>query len=358
MMVRGAGQHLITWAQTQVDGSIADPSQPLLAGSSWRWFGVAVRVDGPQAALLLDNAIGQDVLHQRAAQAVVKMGRVQGRQLSVPDPDSDPILEGGFVVADGPNLYSIIPVEGTNPACPLLLFPHGVPPVNRALTIIEVHAPRRPRHAQGTGVICFTPGTLLATEHGPTPVEDLFPGDKVMTKDSGLQPVLWMGLRQVSGARLFIDPALRPVRIRAGALGVDEPQPDLVVSPEHRVLLSGPKAEMLFNTPEVLVRAADLVDDRRILVDHAATSVVYIHLLLPRHEVIWANGVETESFHPGAADLSHLSATETQELAEVIPEIADAPALYGPHARRCLSTAELALLRCEAPPRYLARYLA
>ena len=354
MMVRGAGQHLITWAQTQVDGSMADPSHPLLPGSIWRWFGVPLRVDGQQAALLLGDAHGQEALKRRAAAAVVKMARTQGRLLEMPPEELDPLLDGGFAVADGRKTYLVVPVQGADPTGPLLLFPQGVPPVARDLTIVDVHNPRKTRTLGGTGVICFTPGTLLATEHGPTPVEDLFPGDRVLTKDNGPQPVLWMGLKQFSGARLFMDPSLRPIRLREGSLAQGEPQPDLVVSPDHRVLLSGPKAEALFNTPEVLVRAGDLVDDRKILVDHAATSVIYVHLLLPRHEILWANGVETESFHPASADLSQLAPAEREAMAEVVPELSQNAALYGPSARRCLSKADVALLQYEAPPHYLA----
>lgn len=354
MRVRGTGQHLITWAQTQVDGAMAEPSAPLLAGSTWRWFGAPVRLDGPQAALLLGEGIGLDEVRRRAARSVAKMARTQGMDLHEAPEDDEPLMGGSFVVSDAGRLYTVVPVAGADPTGPLLLFPEGIPPVSRPLTIIEVIPRKRLRPVGESGVICFTPGTMVQTEQGAQAVEDLFPGDKVLTKDSGPQEILWMGLRQISGARLFMDPGLRPIRIRAGALGGDGPQPDLVVSPEHRVLFQGRKARALFNTPEVLVRAGDLVDDRRVLVDHAATEVTYVHMLLPRHEVIWANGVETESFHPANADLAHLNAVERDELLDVVPGADREPDAYGPPARRCLSRAELAILRFQNPPHYLA----
>ena len=73
----------------------------------------------------------------------------------------------------------------------------------------------------------------------------------------------------MSGARLFAMPEQRPIRLRRGALGVDRPEDDLIVSPEHRVLVKGRAARDLWGEDEVLVRAADLVGDRFITVDHS-----------------------------------------------------------------------------------------
>ena len=75
----------------------------------------------------------------------------------------------------------------------------------------------------------------------------------------------------------------------------------LVVSPQHRRLLRGPAAQALFNTPEVLVAASDLVNDRTITVDSTLREVTYVHVLLARHQIVLANGLETESFHPSNA---------------------------------------------------------
>ena len=113
---------------------------------------------------------------------------------------------------------------------------------------------------------------------------------------------------------MFVNPALRPIRIGAGALGIERPDQALLVSPEHRMLVRGPQAQALFNTPEVLVSAARLVNGSSVHVDLAVREVTYIHLLLPGHNVIWANGVETESFHPAHADFGMLDAADRGRL--------------------------------------------
>ena len=89
-------------------------------------------------------------------------------------------------------------------------------------------------------------------------------------------------------------PDQRPIRLRVNALGIDRPDAELVVSPEHRVLVGGDTTRDLWGEAEVLVRAGDLVGDRGVTVDHSLRETWYIHLMLERHQVIWANGLQVE----------------------------------------------------------------
>ena len=102
-------------------------------------------------------------------------------------------------------------------------------------------------------IACFTPGAMILTDHGEVAVEDLVPGDAVLTRDNGFKPILWVGRRDLSAQALAADPKLHPVRIRQGALGRQLPLRDSLVSPQHRLLLTGPRAELLFGEHEVLV---------------------------------------------------------------------------------------------------------
>ena len=77
-------------------------------------------------------------------------------------------------------------------------------------------------------------------------------------------------------------------------------------------------------------------------------EVSYIHLLLPRHEVIWANGVQTESFHPASAAPGALAAADRARLLELDPALVHHPDRYGGFARRALSAPEAAILSHEA----------
>ena len=203
-------------------------------------------------------------------------------------------------------------------------------------------------HADAGGVICFTSGTMIQTPQGSVAVEDLREGDQVQTKDNGAQPIEWTGSRRMSGARLFAMPNLRPIRMRVGSLGIEQPDQELLVSPEHRMLVQGPVAQALFNTPEVLVSAKDLVNHDTITVDSQLREVTYVHLLLPSHQVVWANGVETESFHPASAALASLDDDDRARLLALHPQLESEAHSYGAFARRNLSASEAAILSHEA----------
>jgi hypothetical protein len=177
----------------------------------------------------------------------------------------------------------------------------------------------------------------------------LRPGNLVFTRDDGAQAVLWTGSRQISAARLHLMPQLRPIRLRSHALGQGRPDPDLLVSPQHRILIKGRAAQTLFNTDEVLVKAEDMVNDRTIAVDHSVKSVRYIHVLLERHSVIWANGLETESFHPANAAPGSMEAAQRAGLLTILPSLDLNPHVYGDFARRNLSSFEAAVLRHDMP---------
>jgi len=208
------------------------------------------------------------------------------------------------VVTDGAQSYTITLIEVGRGAQPLLMFLDEIPPKGADLWVVHQNLDRvagGPNENEQGGVICFTPGTRIRTPDGLKLVEDLREGDLVQTKDNGAQEIMWKGARRMTGARMFAMPHLRPIRIRAGALGIERPDEELLVSPNHRMLIQGPEAVALFNTPEILVAAKDLINGKTISVDVTVPEVTYIHMLLSDHQILWANGVETESFHPAAA---------------------------------------------------------
>lgn len=344
------GTFVISWSQTEIDGLEAAPMQSLTVGAAWAWCGDAVRVDGPQDVLRLDGADGSELMRRRAARMVyrlvgVAMDRKPVRVLA--EDDTSPMSDSSFVVTDGAKSYTVTMINVGREARPLLMFMDDIPP--RSVDLWIVHhtlntTPDDPVGPSSGGVICFTPGTLIETPDGAKRIKDLHEGDRVQTKDNGAQEIQWIGARRMTGARLFALPRLRPVRIASGALGVERPDMELLVSPEHRMLIEGDVARDLFNTPEVLVAAKDLINGTTITVDLNVREVTYIHLLLPRHEILRANGIETESFHPANAALSTLDDADRVRLLAGRPEIEIDAHTYGAYARRNLSPSEAAIL--------------
>lgn len=354
MMTGFQGTFVISWAQTEVDGLAHPPRGAVGVGASWRWSGTPVRVDGPQDVLRLNGAEGEADLRRRAARKVVRLvglalGGTQARA-SRPD-DGPPLFEYGFDVTDGYRSYSLTVIEIGAGHPPLLMAFGAVPPADTDLWVVRTQMETAEINRvteRPTGMICFIPGTRIRTETGDVAIEDIREGDRVQTRDDGMQEVLWIGQKCLTGARLHAMPELRPIRLRQGALGVDRPDEDLLVSPNHRMLVTGAPAMALFNTDEVFVRACDLLDDRRVTRDHSLREVTYIHLLFQRHQVVVANGLATESFHPGGGALDTVAPDERRRLMSAVPGLGRDPALYGGHARRVLSRAEAAILSAHA----------
>ncbi len=161
------------------------------------------------------------------------------------------------------------------------------------------------------GPPCFTPGTLIDTPDGPRPVEVLREGDLVLTRDHGAQRVLWVGSKTVCGRGKFA-----PVVFAPNTIGNPE---RLRVSPQHRMLIEGWRAELLYGEMEVLVPARALVNGdsiRQVPVER----VTYIHLLFEQHEIVIAGGVASESYFIG-----HLATaaedTTREEILALFPQL-------------------------------------
>lgn len=184
-------------------------------------------------------------------------------------------------------------------------------------------------------IICFARGTGILTHVGEKRIERLVVGDQVMTLDHGLQLIRWIGSRTVPATG-----ELAPIVISKGVLGNSR---DLVVSPQHRMLLTGPQAELLFGEPEVLVPAKHLLSWDGVWRREGGT-VDYFHMLFDRHEIVHANGALSESFHPGGHALDAVSRDARDEILTIFPELAQETGTYGPPARASLKGFEAEVL--------------
>lgn len=186
------------------------------------------------------------------------------------------------------------------------------------------------------GCVCFARGTAIRLADGTEKlVETLVEGDKVMTKDNGAQPVRWVGGRT---ARAYGH--LAPIVITAGALGNHS---DLIVSQRHRMMLSDWRAEIMHGTPEVLVRARDLVNGDTIYKRDGGV-VEYFHILFDQHEIIYAEGVATESLHINKNTLDSMAEDSRAEIVALFPEIEESPQISAVASRMSLRSYEAAAL--------------
>ena len=184
------------------------------------------------------------------------------------------------------------------------------------------------------GPTCFTPGTMIETPSGLRAIESLAVGDLVETMDAGPQPI-----------RMILDNSFRacgdvaPIRFEAGAIGNDAP---LVVSPQHRVLIRGWQAELFYGQQEVLVAAVHLVNGSSIR-QCPGGVVRYIHLLFDGHQIVYGQGVPSESCYP--AHLDQAAADQSSdELLRLFPGLAETDFSKLPFVRPVVGRAEASVL--------------
>ena len=185
-------------------------------------------------------------------------------------------------------------------------------------------------------MVCFAAGTMIRTPTGDCRVETLLPGDLVTTADAGEQPVLWCGKSAVELAASSDN--VRPVLISEGSLGNGLPNSDLVVSQQHRMLVFHNEASVQSEPGDVFVSAKGLLPLKGVRVMYGKKTLIYVHLLLPSHEVIFAEGAPTESFYPGPTALKMMSQAQLGEVLAACPELRRDPEHgFGPMARDSLS---------------------
>jgi GTP:adenosylcobinamide-phosphate guanylyltransferase len=183
---------------------------------------------------------------------------------------------------------------------------------------------------------CFVAGTQISTPEGDRAVEDLQEGDLIDTLDAGPQPLRWSGSRTVAA-----EGNLAPISIKAGTFGNHG---TLMVSPQHRVLVRDVLAELLFGQSEVLVAAKDLVNDKSVRQIEGG-EVCYVHLLFDEHQIVFSDGLATESFLPGPQTTRLFERPIVEEICAIFPEIdPESGEGYGPAARRTLAKHEATVL--------------
>ncbi|OIQ43424.1 MAG: type I secretion protein [Roseobacter sp. MedPE-SWde] len=248
------------------------------------------------------------------------------------DSDIDVLDLRGVAEEQNPGGSLEVEYDSTNPENGTVTFLDSTGAVTGTADFFEI---------ENVIVPCFTPGTLIATPDGERRVEDLALGDRIITRDNGIQAVRWIGKRDLASSDLRAAQHLQPILIQEGALGNGLPERDMMVSPNHRVLVASDKTALYFEDREVLVAAKHLTG--LVGVDAVETSsVTYIHFMFDQHEVVLSDGAWTESFQPGDQTLCGLDNAQRNEVYEIFPE------LKTEEGREAYSSARRSLKRHEA----------
>ncbi len=206
-----------------------------------------------------------------------------------------------------------------------LVFPDGMPTagVNYTVNGMTSNSSATSHEDMGATVVCFTKGTMITTRQGPKRIENLRPGEMIRTRDHGYQRLRWIGQKTVPARG-----DLAPIRIAAGVLGNAR---DLLVSPQHRMLVSDWRVELVTGEVEALIPAKDLVNGLDIM-RQVGGDVTYVHILFDAHQIVYAEGCASESLHPGNRAMDALADEAHAEVVALFPELAENAEAYGPAA--------------------------
>ena len=184
--------------------------------------------------------------------------------------------------------------------------------------------------------VCFSAGTKIRTESGEKPVEDLHVGEAILTVEGTALSIVWTGTSNLNWPGASENH--RPYLVASGALGPDTPARDLVVSPQHKVMMHGAVVRSMFGVDQVLAPVKGLTGLRGVRQMQGKRHVTYVHLLLERHAVILSEGAPTESLYPGPVARTMLGKAEWRQLESLFPGVSDNPeTAYGPRARFCIT---------------------
>jgi hypothetical protein len=288
-------------------GSIViDPTAALLSGPTGWWFGNHVtdvggtvampnflnsgtfEFTGPSADIYLTGALA--VWNDIATNRVENFGLgdelfLKAYVLTTAYPTYSAMLSGTTLTVDGitssgaskllyelPNFDAAAGVTGLTAT----VVTTTNPSTGAAAKFLEISA------------VCFLAGTRIATERGEIAVEELRQGELVLAVGNGgrnLRPIRWIGNRRIDLTTHRRPESLFPIRIRRGAFAENIPQRDLLVSPDHCLLVDG-----------ALIPAKLLVNGMTIVQDRAVRVVHYYHVELDNHDVLLAEGLPTESY--------------------------------------------------------------
>ncbi|MGR3343578.1 MAG: Hint domain-containing protein [Paracoccaceae bacterium] len=217
----------------------------------------------------------------------------------------------------------------------------GGAPGQHSLETTDDGATYQVQTAPNPGTIpCYAAGTMVDTPDGPRAVETLRPGDLVMTLDHGPQPIKWIRERLEPLDGMPDDG--KPVLIHAGALGPDRPARNLIVSPQHRILVGALGQLDTLGTGQAFAPAKSLICLPRVRFMRGKRSITWIHFACAHHEVVFANGCASESLLLGRMVLNELTGHQRRSLHRHFgPRTSPDVALNGPPARPCLTVGKV-----------------
>jgi len=182
----------------------------------------------------------------------------------------------------------------------------------------------------------FSRGSLVETDVGPIAIEDLLPGDRILTASGSFEPVLWKGSTTIIPGRPGPNGRnLKLTRIMSDSFGMQRPMSCMIAGPSARLLATPDHLRSLAHGNLLLTPVQEFVDGANVIETAPPTPVELFHLCLRRHTTIRVGGLDFETYHPGETVgrmLSHAMKTVFLNMFSHVDSMADFGPLIHPRA--------------------------
>lgn len=213
----------------------------------------------------------------------------EGSELGVPDAPLHLDCAVHLMSPDGQitDALILVEVDRNGHIAATYLLPLAALRIKTEYTLVNMDRTSAHRKFAQVACVSFSRGTHITLGSGAQKrIEDLQIGDKVLTRDDGVQAVRWIGQSTVRAIGDFA-----PIVIAAGTLNNTG---DLVVSPDHRLFVYQRSDQLGAGQPELLVKARHLVNGTSVHVQNGG-FVEYFQILFDAHHIIYAEGIAAES---------------------------------------------------------------
>ncbi len=210
----------------------------------------------------------------------------------------------------------LVEVDGDNAAA-IYLLPLTTLNARTEYRLVGIDRTTAAQKFAQVACVSFARGTHITLASGAQRlIEELSEGDRVLTRDDGVQEVRWIGQTTVRAVGEFA-----PIKIRAGTLNNDN---DLIVSPDHRLFIYQRSDEVGAGRSELLVKARHLVNGDTVSVMDGG-FVDYFQLLFDGHQIIYAEGIAAETMLITSRTKSVLPHDVSAALGDALPGHANVP---------------------------------
>ena len=165
----------------------------------------------------------------------------------------------------------------------------------------------------------FAQGTVFKTKSGFTAVEDLQPGDFLMTASGTCEQLRWIGSAVYSVAGP--DERFPLTRIMADSFGENRPDRFTTFGPAARLLQTPEDLRGSSFSERLMTPACRFRDGVNVIEISPPTPATLFHLGLGKHVALIANGLQVESYHPGLNPVSHMSETLRTVFMSLFPHV-------------------------------------